>query len=63
MVSVEDLEVLAAIAVDASAVIMSIRDQGFTSSRKADNSIVTQADEAAEALIHQRLGAFGPPRR
>ncbi|MCU0881935.1 MAG: 3'(2'),5'-bisphosphate nucleotidase CysQ [Hyphomonadaceae bacterium] len=55
MVSRNDLSVMAQIAVDASAVILAVRARGFVSRTKADNSIVTEADGAAEDLIRARL--------
>lgn len=55
MVSRDQLTILAAIAVEASALIMAVRKRGFVSQTKADNSIVTEADQAAEHLIRQQL--------
>ena len=45
------LELAAALAVRASAVILEIRARGFAVERKEDRSVVTEADHAAEALI------------
>jgi 3'(2'), 5'-bisphosphate nucleotidase len=45
------LELAAALASRAAEVILAIRARGFAVTRKADRSVVTEADHAAEALI------------
>jgi 3'(2'), 5'-bisphosphate nucleotidase len=45
------LELAAALALQAAEVILAIRARGFEVSRKADRSVVTEADHAAEAII------------
>ena len=44
----------------AADVILAIRTRGFDVSRKADRSVVTEADHAAEALIVSGLRAAAP---
>jgi 3'(2'), 5'-bisphosphate nucleotidase len=57
-------EQLLALAVDlvqqAAAVIMTIRNRGFSTSHKPDASVVTEADHAAEQLIAAGLRAATP---
>jgi 3'(2'), 5'-bisphosphate nucleotidase len=58
-----DNEIFAAIvtaAIDAGKVVHDIYRGGFAVARKADESPVTEADQAAEALILQRLRALAP---
>jgi 3'-phosphoadenosine 5'-phosphosulfate (PAPS) 3'-phosphatase len=50
-----ELEVAAALAQTAGAAIERIRLEGFSAERKADRSLVTRADLAAEALIRRGL--------
>lgn len=45
------LELAAGLAMRASAAILEIRARGFAIERKADHSVVTEADRSAEALI------------
>ena len=45
------LELAAGLALRASSVILEIRARGFAVERKADRSVVTEADRAAEALV------------
>jgi 3'(2'), 5'-bisphosphate nucleotidase len=45
------LDLAAALAERAAAEIIDIRTRGFSIERKADNSVVTEADKAAEAII------------
>lgn len=49
------LELAAHLALRAASVILTIREQGFEVGRKADRSLVTEADHAAEAVIAQGL--------
>jgi 3'(2'), 5'-bisphosphate nucleotidase len=56
----ELLELAAGLAARAADVILSIRARGFEVSRKADRSVVTDADHAAEALILAGLRAAVP---
>jgi 3'(2'), 5'-bisphosphate nucleotidase len=51
---------LTAIASRAAAAILAIRDAGTTARLKADASPVTEADEAAEAVIFEGLGRLLP---
>lgn len=51
MLSRDDLLWLGQLAVDAGAEIMAVRARGFKTRTKADKSVVTEADEAAEAII------------
>ena len=51
MTDTEALELAADLALRAAAVILAIRTRGFAVERKADRSVVTEADRAAEALI------------
>jgi len=53
------LESLVEIAIEAGAAIMPHYEAGAAARQKADGSPVTAADEAAEAVILQRLAAFG----
>jgi 3'(2'), 5'-bisphosphate nucleotidase len=45
------LELAAGLALEAASLILTIRARGFDVSRKADRSLVTEADGAAEAVI------------
>ncbi len=54
------LELAAGLALQAAEVILAIRARGFAVSRKADRSVVTEADQAAEALIVAGLLAAAP---
>lgn len=54
------LELAAGLASQAAEVILAIRARGFAVSRKADRSVVTEADHAAEALIVAGLLAAAP---
>lgn len=45
------LDLAAALAAQAGSEIRAIRDRGFQIARKADRSVVTEADHAAEAII------------
>jgi 3'(2'), 5'-bisphosphate nucleotidase len=57
------LELAAGLALRAADVILAIRARGFAVSRKADRSVVTEADQAAEALIVAGLLAAVPEIR
>lgn len=48
------------IARDAGAKILTIYERGFEVAVKSDGSPLTEADRAADALIHARLGALTP---
>jgi len=50
----------AGLALRAAEVILAIRSRGFAVSRKADRSVVTEADQAAETLIVAGLLAAAP---
>ena len=54
------LELASGLALRAAEVILAIRVRGFEVSRKADRSVVTEADHAAEALIVAGLRAAVP---
>lgn len=54
------LDLAAGLAERAGAEIRAIRDRGFTVERKADRSVVTEADHAAEAIILSGLRAALP---
>jgi 3'(2'), 5'-bisphosphate nucleotidase len=54
------LDLAAALADKAGAEIRAIRNRGFRIGRKADQSVVTEADEAAEAIILSGLRAALP---
>ncbi len=54
------LELAAGLALRAAEVILAIRARGFEVSRKADQSVVTEADNAAEAVITAGLLAAAP---
>jgi 3'(2'), 5'-bisphosphate nucleotidase len=54
------LELAAGLALRAAEVILAIRARGFAVSRKADRSVVTEADQAAETLIVAGLLAAVP---
>jgi 3'(2'), 5'-bisphosphate nucleotidase len=54
------LELAAGLADRAGAEIRAIRARGFTTERKADRSVVTEADRAAEAIILAGLRAALP---
>ncbi|MBV9811830.1 MAG: 3'(2'),5'-bisphosphate nucleotidase CysQ [Acetobacteraceae bacterium] len=56
----ELLTLAADLAARAGETILAVRARGFESSRKADRSIVTDADHAAEALIVAGLRAAAP---
>ncbi|MEO0983282.1 MAG: 3'(2'),5'-bisphosphate nucleotidase CysQ [Pseudomonadota bacterium] len=53
-------DTLAAIALEAGALIMAVYETDFDVDKKADASPVTEADEKAEALILERLAAAEP---
>ena len=57
------LELAADLALQASEVILEIRARGFSVDRKADQSVVTEADRAAEVLILAGLRAAAPDIR
>ena len=54
------LEALAGAALKAGAIVMQIREAGFEASFKSDQSPVTAADLASEALLHAELAAILP---
>lgn len=54
------MQFAAALAEEAGALILSIRDRGFAVNRKADRTLVTDADGAAEALILAALRRRDP---
>ncbi|HRP09657.1 MAG TPA: 3'(2'),5'-bisphosphate nucleotidase CysQ [Terricaulis sp.] len=54
------LEALARLAITAGAEIMAVRAAGFEAMTKGDGSIVTIADQRAEAIIEQGLAALAP---
>ncbi len=54
------LELAAGLALRASEVILEIRARGFSVDRKADQSVVTEADRAAEVLILAGLRTAAP---
>jgi 3'(2'), 5'-bisphosphate nucleotidase len=54
------LELATALAERAAAEILAIRDRGFRVERKADDSVVTEADHAAETIILAGLRAALP---
>ena len=54
------LALAADLALRAGAAILAIRARGFTVERKADRSVVTEADRAAEAIITAGLRAAEP---
>jgi 3'(2'), 5'-bisphosphate nucleotidase len=54
------LELAAGLALQAAEIILAIRARGFAVSRKADRSVVTEADQAAETLIVAGLLAAAP---
>lgn len=54
------LALAAELALRAGATILEIRARGFTVERKADRSVVTEADRAAEAIIVAGLRAAAP---
>ena len=54
------LEMAFGLADEAGAAILAIRSRGFETRRKADASVVTEADHAAEALIVAALRAATP---
>jgi 3'(2'), 5'-bisphosphate nucleotidase len=56
----ELLTLAAGLATEAGAAIMAIRDRGFQVQHKADRSVVTEADHAAEAIIVAGLRAALP---
>jgi 3'(2'), 5'-bisphosphate nucleotidase len=54
------LELAAGLVVRAAEVILAIRARGFAVERKADRSVVTEADHAAEAIIVAGLRVAAP---
>jgi 3'(2'), 5'-bisphosphate nucleotidase len=60
MTDAELLELAAGLAVPAAETILAIRARGFAVTRKADRSVVTEADHAAEAIIAAGLRAAAP---
>ena len=56
------LDLATGLAVRAGAEILAIRQRGFQVHRKADQSVVTEADKAAEAIIVSGLRAALPGR-
>jgi 3'(2'), 5'-bisphosphate nucleotidase len=54
------LDCAAGLALRASAVVLEIRARGFAVEQKADRSVVTEADRAAEAVIASGLRAACP---
>jgi 3'(2'), 5'-bisphosphate nucleotidase len=60
MTDAELLELAAGLAVRAADVILAIRARGFAVSRKADRSVVTEADRASETLIEAGLRLAAP---
>jgi 3'(2'), 5'-bisphosphate nucleotidase len=60
MTEVELLELACGLAIRAGEEILAIRARGFAVSRKADRSVVTEADHAAEAIIAAGLRAATP---
>ena len=54
------LELAASLALKAAEVIVAIRARGFDVTRKADHSVVTEADREAEAIIAAGLRAARP---
>ena len=60
MTDAELLELAAGLAVRAAGVILDIRARGFAVSRKADRSVVTEADRSSEALISAALREAAP---
>jgi 3'(2'), 5'-bisphosphate nucleotidase len=54
------LELAAGLALQAAEAILAIRARGFAVARKADRSVVTEADHAAEAIIAAGLRAAAP---
>ncbi len=55
-----EAEIFASIALEAGAAAMAIYDAGISARHKSDGSPVTDADEAAEAVISARLSAHFP---
>ena len=60
MMDSELLELAAGLAVRAAETILAVRARGFAVSRKADRSVVTEADHAAETIIAAGLRAAAP---
>jgi 3'(2'), 5'-bisphosphate nucleotidase len=60
MTDTQLLDIVADLVARASVVILDIRARGFQTQRKADASVVTEADHAAEALIVAGLRAATP---
>jgi 3'(2'), 5'-bisphosphate nucleotidase len=60
MTNGELLELAAGLAEKAAVAILAIRARGFAVSRKADRSVVTEADHAAEALLTAGLRNAAP---
>lgn len=54
------LDDLVALALAAGREIMAVRDAGFSAEEKLDGSLVTLADQRAEALIEQGLARLAP---
>ena len=54
------IELAAGLALRAADAILAIRARGFAVSRKADRSVVTEADHAAEAIVAAGLRAAAP---
>ena len=54
------LSLAADLARRAGSVILAVRARGFETRRKTDESVVTEADHAAEALIVEALRAATP---
>ncbi|MSP01794.1 MAG: 3'(2'),5'-bisphosphate nucleotidase [Acetobacteraceae bacterium] len=54
------LELAAGLALRAAEAILAIRERGFDVARKADRSVVTEADHAAEAILVAGLRAAAP---
>ena len=55
------LDLAASLALTAGAAILAIRARGFETLRKADRSVVTEADHAAERIILSGLRSAGIP--
>lgn len=54
------LDDLIALALEAGREIMAVRDAGFDAEKKGDGSVVTIADQRAEAIIEAGLGRLAP---
>jgi 3'(2'), 5'-bisphosphate nucleotidase len=55
-----DLEALVRLALAAGREVMAVRDAGFTAEKKSDGSLVTIADQRAEAVIEAGLAELAP---